>query len=114
MKIINLIEAEFQHPLKHHKVVNRVLLDKKTGGKSIQISYGYFSPGGYGEVHSHYFEQAFFVMRGELSVIVQGRKKLVKPNSLLHIPPEEEHFIRNEGRITVEVLVINGAAEYKI
>jgi quercetin dioxygenase-like cupin family protein len=113
MKIVKVDEAEFHYPPKHYGVANRALVHRNMGAKTFQVNYGFFAPGGYGEEHSHDFEQVFFVLRGELTATSGTDKILVGPKTALHIPQGESHLIKNEGSDLVEVLVINGAAEYK-
>jgi quercetin dioxygenase-like cupin family protein len=106
MDIIKMEEAEFFFPAGHYGVADKVIISKKIGAK-FDLWYGFFTPGAYAEPHSHDFEQAFFILRGEINFIVNGEKKAVGPNTAVYIPPGEVHSLKNERMDMAELLVVS-------
>ena len=54
-------------------------------------------PGGYVASHTHYYEQVYFCLSGELEVTVAGEIHRMVPNTYVIIPPQTVHSSRNLG-----------------
>lgn len=106
MNITKLEDAEFFYPSGHYGVSDKVLVGRKNGAR-FDLWYGFFAPGAYAEPHSHDFEQVFFILKGEMSIITNGRKEIIGPNTAVYIPPGEVHSLKNERMEMVELLVIS-------
>ena len=106
MNIVKLDEAEFFYPPKHYEVVDKVLVGKEAGAK-FEVLYGFLAPGGYAETHSHDFGQAYFILKGEINITVNGRQNVVGPNTAIYIPPRERHSLINKEKETAELLVFS-------
>jgi quercetin dioxygenase-like cupin family protein len=106
LNIVKLEDAEFFYPPGHYGVADKVLVGKKFGAK-FDFWYGFFAPGAYTDPHSHDFDQAFFILKGEINIIINGRKNVIGPNTAVYIPPGEVHSLKNERMEIVELLVIS-------
>ncbi len=63
-------------------------------------------PGGHVAPHTHYFEQVYFFLTGQLEVSVAGEVYNVTPHSYVIIPPHTVHSSRNIGEQTERHLEI--------
>ncbi|SPF50141.1 Cupin domain family protein (fragment) [Syntrophobacter sp. SbD1] len=57
-----------------------------------------FSPGGYSPKHSHDWEHEMFIHSGEGDFYHNGKWTTAKTGSVVFIPSNEEHQIRNSGK----------------
>jgi quercetin dioxygenase-like cupin family protein len=106
LKIVKLEDAEFFYPPGHYGVTDKVLICRQFGAK-FDLWYGFFAPEAYSDPHSHDFDQVFFILKGKLNIIINGKKNIIGPNTAVYIQPSEVHLLKNEGTDTVELLVIS-------
>ncbi len=61
------------------------------------------------EVRHHHSRarQLFFVLSGELTMVLDGREELIRPNQGIEIAPGRTHQAANRGTTPVEFLVIS-------
>ena len=80
-----------------------------SGARNVSVSCirtppGQGSPEG---LHTHPFEQVFFVLEGEMTVEVAGERTVVGPESLVVFPPGVPHGNWNAGTRPTLHLAIN-------
>jgi quercetin dioxygenase-like cupin family protein len=71
-------------------------------------------PPGTSEVR-HYHRQAnqfFYVLRGTLSVEIEGNQVELTPGRGIQISPGAAHLVRNQSRLDAEFLVISNPASH--
>ena len=84
-------------------VAARVVVGKKDGAENFCMRVFEFSPGGYSPKHSHDWEHEMFIHSGAGEFYNNGQWTAAKTGSVVFIPSNEEHQIRNHGN---ELLVI--------
>ena len=81
-------------------------------GPRMNFAIVQFQPGEDFNAHYHNeMEENFFILEGELDIVVDGKKYHLTPGQLIHIEPEEIHYVMNNG--TVPVKMISTLAPYK-
>lgn len=58
---------------------------------------------------AHYhrvMEENFYILRGEVDIVVDGEAQRLKAGQLLHLEPGEVHYIRNAGSEDAEMLAM--------
>jgi len=79
-------------------VSGRVVIGNKTGANNFCMRVFEFSPDGYTPKHSHDWEHELFFHSGSGEVYGNGQWNPVQAGSVVFIPPNEEHQIRNSGQ----------------
>ena len=87
----------------------RLLVDRDTFPKTpLTIAMVQYPPRAQGPFHSHRkTTEIYFVLSGELTSTVEGRRYRVKRGQLIYIPPGEEHRAANRGRGACRFMTIN-------
>ena len=57
-------------------------------------------------LHSHPEDEFFFILKGKAEFYLNGKTKIVGPNTSLYCPSYSEHGIRNVGDTELKYLVI--------
>jgi len=104
--VVNLDEIKSFTPPHHMKTRDKILIDKNLGAKNFALWYGEVEPGGGADAHSHEFEQAFYVLRGEALFEIEGVECQIKENAIVFIPPNTKHKITNIGKRMLKILII--------
>ncbi|MBM4331718.1 MAG: cupin domain-containing protein [Deltaproteobacteria bacterium] len=99
MKIIHYTEVEAKsYPSDLVKgAKGRVVIGQADGAKNFCMRVFELSAGGYSAKHSHAFEHEVFVHSGKGMVYSQGNWTPVSSGSVIFIPPNEEHQLKNVG-----------------
>lgn len=58
------------------------------------------------EPHRHPEDEFLFVLEGRAEFYLDGKTKVVGPQTSLYCPPNQEHALRNVGNTTLKYLVI--------
>jgi mannose-6-phosphate isomerase-like protein (cupin superfamily) len=58
------------------------------------------------EPHRHNEDEFFFILEGKAEFYLDGRTRVVGPQTSLYCPPNQEHGIRNAGDTTLKYLVV--------
>jgi len=87
----------------------RLLVDREAFPKTpLTIAMVQYPPGAQGPFHSHRkTTEIYFVLSGELTPTVGGRRYRVKRGQLIYIPPGKEHRAANRGRGACRFMTIN-------
>ena len=84
-------------------VAARVVIGKADGANNFCMRVFELAPGGNTPLHSHDWEHEMFYHAGQGEVFCDGKCSLVKAGSVVLIPGNVEHQVRNTG---AEPLVI--------
>ena len=87
----------------------RLLVDREAFPKTpLTIAMVQYPPGAQGPFHFHRkTTEIYFVLSGELTSTVEGRRYRVKRGQLIYIPPRKEHRAANRGRGACRFMTIN-------
>ena len=75
------------------------------GTKGLVFGYSHFLPGGGAGPDASPPEKVYFVLRGELTVIVNGKETVLKANDSCVIEPNETREIINRGNEVCSIVV---------
>ena len=75
------------------------------GSKEMIVGLSHFLPGGGAGPDGSPPEKVYFVISGELTVIVDGKEHVLKANDSCYIGPNETREIVNRGNEVVTMLV---------
>lgn len=84
----------------------RVVIGKNDGANNFCMRVFEISPGGNTAKHTHYWEHEIFIHSGEGVVLSNGEWKTINSESVVFIPPDEEHQIKNTGQIQLIVICL--------
>jgi mannose-6-phosphate isomerase-like protein (cupin superfamily) len=90
----------------HRGCVPLRLFGAEAGGtQTLIVGVSHFEPGGGAGPDASPPEKVYFVLAGELTVIVGGRETVLKKNDSCVIGPNEHREIVNRGKETCSILV---------
>lgn len=85
----------------------RYLADNTQVGGAFSLLHATVPPGGGPPPHIHHREQeAFYVLKGQITIYVEGQKVVAGPGSFANLPKGIPHNFRNESSEDVEMLVL--------
>jgi quercetin dioxygenase-like cupin family protein len=85
----------------------RFLAESSQVGGAFALWHSTIPPGGGPPPHLHRREQeAFFVLRGEVTFYVDGQKMVAGPNTFANIPKDVPHRFQNESQEEAEMLIL--------
>lgn len=65
-------------------------------GPRMNFALVQFMPGEDFEAHYHnVMEENFFILEGEVDIVVDGKVNHMKPGDFIHIEPSEIHYVKN-------------------
>jgi len=106
--VIPMDETRSFVPPGHVKCNTRVLLEEaNVGCKNFAMFRSEFDVGGIAEPHTHPFEQAYYVLRGEGIVAIGDQEFKVKEGDSVYCPPNIPHAVKNTGNEPLWLLVVN-------
>jgi quercetin dioxygenase-like cupin family protein len=79
------------------EAVEGVHLTQLAAGDRTSVQHYHFEPGASVPEHSHHHEQAGFVARGTLVLVVDGEDHVVDAGDSYVVPGEETHAAGNRG-----------------
>jgi len=86
-------------------VYRMLVTGKQTDGKYALIE-SLVPPGGGPPLHRHSREEeGFYILEGELTVTVDGRREVLTAGMFANLPVGSAHMFRNEGTKTVRMLL---------
>lgn len=94
-------------------VTGRVAIGKKDGADHFCMRVFTLKPGGFTAHHTHAWEHEIFVHAGAGKVWQQGEWKEVRSGSIIFVPGNEEHQLKNDGdeEFVFVCLIPSGAPE---
>ena len=99
MKIIHYKQAEAKNysPDMAKGITGRVGIGKADGAKNFCMRIFEVAAGGSSPKHAHGYEHEVFVHAGKGAVYSKGDWVPLKAGTVVFIPPDEEHQIKNVG-----------------
>ncbi|MEI7925705.1 MAG: cupin domain-containing protein [Chloroflexota bacterium] len=82
----------------------RNLVGTEHGFDSVFVTENEMDPGSFIPRHVHPVEEAWVVMEGDLVVEVGDDTLVAAPGSIVRVPPDIPHAVRNEGTVTVRAI----------
>jgi quercetin dioxygenase-like cupin family protein len=80
------------------------------GSKGLVVGVSHFLPGGGAGPDASPPEKVYYVLAGELTVIVDGKETVLRKNDSCYIGPNENREIVNRGNEVCTILVAVAAA----
>ncbi|AEV29364.1 cupin domain-containing protein [Sphaerochaeta pleomorpha str. Grapes] len=81
-------------------------------GPRMNFAIVQFQPGLDFKAHLHHvMEENFYILEGTVDIVVDGKVYTLSPGELIHIEPEEVHYVINNGPDVVKM--ISTLAPYK-
>jgi len=106
MQVKRFAEAKAYDPPNHRKCTPLRLFGAEAGGtKALIVGVSHFQPGGGAGPDASPPEKVYFVLAGELTVIVDGKETVLKKNDSCFIGPNENREIVNRGNEICTILV---------
>ncbi len=74
-------------------------------GPRMNFAIVQFQPGEDFKAHFHNtMEENFFILEGEVDIVVDGTVHHLVPGQLIHIEPAEIHYVMNNGKVPVKMI----------
>ncbi len=94
-------------PEAHTGTVNRRLVGRETGAKSLEVIIGTVAPGGQAAPHSHSnAEQVVYILEGSIEVEMWRDRQVANSGEAIFLPAGQSHRLSAHGSRPVKVLVI--------
>ena len=106
MEVKRFAEAKAYEAPNHRNYASLRLFGLDAGGpKQFVVGLSHFLPGGGAGPDASPPEKVYFVLRGELTVIVNGKETVLKANDSCVIEPNETREIINRGNEVCSIVV---------
>jgi quercetin dioxygenase-like cupin family protein len=106
MHVKRFADAKTYDAPNHRQYTGLRLFGAEAGGaKSVIVGVSHFLPGGGAGPDASPPEKVYFVLAGELTVIVNGKETVLKVNDSCVIEPNEMREIVNRGNDVCTILV---------
>ena len=106
MLVKRFAEARTYEAPNHRQYTGLRLFGAEAGGpEKFIVGISHFLPGGGAGPDASPTEKVYFVLAGQLTVIVGGKETVLKPNDSCFIGPNESREIINRGNDVVTILV---------
>ncbi len=106
MHVKRFADAKAYDAPNHRASTSLRLFGAEAGGtKGLMCGYSHFLPGGGAGPDASPPEKVYFVLRGELTVIVNGKETVLKANDSCVIEPNETREIINRGNEVCSIVV---------
>jgi len=98
-KVMRAEEAFWEEPPGHFAAFSKMLVHPSNADtRYFDFRISSYQPKGYAEVHVHEVaENIYYVLQGKGIVELDGKKHLVEPHMVVHIPAGVRHGIFNTG-----------------
>jgi quercetin dioxygenase-like cupin family protein len=106
---IRLVDQASLSALAPAERFSQKLIDQGSGGQHASVAYIRTPPGGGSPrgLHTHSWEQIFYVIGGEMTIEVDGQRTVAGPGSLVVFPAGVPHRNWNESAAPTVHLAIN-------
>jgi mannose-6-phosphate isomerase-like protein (cupin superfamily) len=106
MQVKRFSEAKTYEAPNHRDFTGLRLFGAEAGGsKSLIVGISHFLPGGGAGPDASPPEKVYFVLTGELTLIVDGKETVLKKHDSCFIGPNEHREIVNRGNDVCSILV---------
>ncbi len=107
MKISHYSEIPAENPGGEAKGVTvRWAISDKDGAPHFYLRVFEISPGGYTPLHRHAWEHEIYVLSGEGEMVQEEGSSPVRPGTVVFIPGEELHQVRNTGELLLRFICV--------
>ena len=98
-KVMRAEEAFWEQPPGHFEAFSKMLVHPNNADTQyFDFRISSYQPKGYAEVHVHEVaENIYYVLQGKGMVELDGKRHLVEPHMVVHIPAGVRHGIFNTG-----------------
>ncbi len=98
-KVMRMEEAFWELPPGHAQAFSKLLVHPTNADtKYFDFRISSYQPKGYAEVHVHEVaENIYYILQGKGIVELDGKRHLVEPHTVVHIPAGVRHGIFNTG-----------------
>lgn len=98
-KVMRAEEAFWEQPPGHFEAFSKMLVHPSNADtRYFDFRISSYQPKGYAEVHVHEVaENIYYVLQGKGIVELDGKRHLVEPHMVVHIPAGVRHGIFNTG-----------------
>ncbi len=98
-KVMRIEEAFWEQPPAHFDAFSKMLVHPTNADtRYFDFRLSSYQPKGYAEVHMHEVaENIYYILQGRGIVELDGKRHLVEPHMVIHIPPGVRHGISNTG-----------------
>lgn len=111
MQVKRFAEARAYEAPNHRACSTLRLFGAEAGGtRNLIVGISHFLPGGGAGPDASPPEKVYYVLAGELTVIVDGKETVLKPTDSCFIGPNEKREIVNRGNEVCSILVAIAAA----
>jgi quercetin dioxygenase-like cupin family protein len=90
-----------------HGLARSVLVGAAQGAVHTELAVTVFQPGGWLQRHFHSFEESFYVLAGELLLLLDGRTHRLAKGDFALLPIGVWHALGNAGDQSVRLLSVN-------
>jgi quercetin dioxygenase-like cupin family protein len=97
-------------PEGHVKCKTKILVGNNVGAKHLSLFKTEMEISGSAESHKHEFEQAFYVVKGKILVIIDGAEYEVGSGDVIFFPPNTTHSMKNIGKTRAILLGMDARA----
>jgi mannose-6-phosphate isomerase-like protein (cupin superfamily) len=114
--IRNVVETPWkQYPGHFGGALSKPLVRPETAGsRLVDYRISTYQPMAYVETHTHKVqEQIYYVMEGEGSMEIEGKKTIVRKHDVIFIPSGVSHSICNNGITDLTFIVVTTPVEDK-
>jgi mannose-6-phosphate isomerase-like protein (cupin superfamily) len=84
----------------------RFLIPHEATGGVVDWAWERMGRGGYAAEHAHPWRQMFFILKGQVRVVLDGEERIVGPNTAVYMAPNVMHGVWQVGDEEVERLVV--------
>ena len=75
--------------------------------KHMDFRISSYQPKAYVKPHTHKIqEQIYYILEGEGLMEIEGKRTVVRPNTVIYLPPGVEHAIYNSGMVDLKFFVV--------
>ncbi len=58
-------------------------------------------------------EENFYVLEGEIDILVNDRLNTIRPGDLIHVEPTETHYLKNNGKVPATAVFVKAPYDPK-
>lgn len=87
-------------------VTIRWLIAEREGAPNFYMRLFEMEPGGHSPRHKHDYEHEIFILEGQGTALDGGKERRIEAGSVLFIPPNAEHQLRNTGKSLLRFLCL--------
>jgi len=88
-------------------------LRRELGLETFGMNLIVLRPGQRGRIHAHEIqEEAYLVLEGELTLLVEGKEHVLGPDRLVRVAPAVRRQLVNAGAVRLVLLALGGSGEH--